>query len=145
MLLGWLIFAYGLTLLGARAALLALLLYSVEPTILAHGRVVHTDLPAALGFFLGAYATHAYLRAPSQRRAALLGAALGVALLTKFSLLIFAPLPLLALLVGARVRRPATGWRALAGHAALVVVLALVVVNLAYGFARQPLGADDRA
>jgi len=145
LLLGWLIFAYGLTLLGARAALLALLLYSVEPTILAHGRVVHTDLPAALGFFLGAYATHAYLRAPSQRRAALLGAALGVALLTKFSLLIFAPLPLLALLVGARVRHPATGWRALAGHTALVVVLALVVVNLAYGFARQPLGADDRA
>lgn len=145
LLLGWLIFAYGRTLFGARAALLALALYSVEPTVLAHGRVVHTDLPAALGFFLGAFATHAYLRAPSARRAMLLGAAVGVALLTKFSLLVFAPLPLLALLIGARMRHPATAWRAVAGHAALVVLLALAVVNLAYGFARQPLGADDLA
>jgi 4-amino-4-deoxy-L-arabinose transferase-like glycosyltransferase len=145
LLLGWLIFAYGRTLFGARAALLALVLYSVEPTILAHGRVVHTDLPAALGLFLGAIATHAYLRAPSARRAVLLGAAIGAGLLTKFSLLVFAPLPLIALLIGGRVRRPAIGWRALAGHAALVVVLALAVVNLAYGVSRQPLGADDRA
>lgn len=145
LILGWLIFAYGRTLLGVRAALLALILYSVEPTILAHGRVVHTDIPAALGFFLGAIATHAYLRAPTTRRAALLGAAVGVALLTKFSLLIFAPLPLLALLIGARVVRPTLTLRVIAGHAALVVLLALAVVNLAYGTARQPLGADDRA
>jgi len=145
LLLGWLIFAYGRTLFGARTALLALALYSVEPTILAHGRVVHTDIPAALGFFLGAIATHVYLRAPSARRAALLGPALGVAPLTKFSLLIFAPLSLLALLIGARVRRPAPDWRAIAGHAALVVLIMLAVVNLAYGFSRQPLGADDRA
>ena len=145
LLLGWLIFAYGRTLFGARAALLALALYGVEPTVLAHGRVVHTDLPAALGFFLGAFATHAYLRAPSARRATLLGAAVGVALLTKFSLIVFAPLPLLALLIGGLMRRPARTWRAVVGHAALVVLLALAVVNLGYGFARQSLGADDRA
>lgn len=143
--LGWLIFAYGRALLGARTGLLALALYALEPTTLAHGRVVHTDLPAALGFFLGAVAIHHYLRASSWRRAALLGAAIGVALLTKFSLLVFAPLPLLALLIVAVRDRSARAWRAFAGHAALLVLVALVVVNIAYGIARQPLGADDRA
>ncbi|HEY8602656.1 MAG TPA: glycosyltransferase family 39 protein [Thermomicrobiales bacterium] len=143
--LGWLIFAYGRGLLGARAGLLALALYALEPTILAHGRVVHTDLPAAFGFFLGVIATHHYLRAPSLLRAATLGAVTGVALLTKFSLLVFAPVPLLALLVVAVRGRSAQGWRAFAGHAALVGLVALLVVNVAYGVAWQPLGADDRA
>ena len=143
--LGWLLFRYGRATLGARAGLMALALYALEPTVLAHGRVVHTDLPAAFGFFLGAVATHHYLRGPSWRRAALLGAAIGVALLTKFSLLVFAPVPLLALLFVAFRGRSARGWRAFAGRAALVVFVALVVVNVAYGFARQPLGADDRA
>ena len=145
LLLGWLIFAYGRGLLGARAGLFALALYSLEPTLLAHGRIVHTDLPAAFGFFLGAVATHHYLRAPSARRAALLGAAIGVALLTQFSLLVFAPLPLLALLIVALRGKSARGWRDIAGHAALLVLVALAVVNVDYGVARQPLGTDDRA
>ena len=143
--LGWLIFAYGRALLGTRAGLLALALYALEPTTLAHGRIVHTDLPAALGFFLGAVATHHYLRAPSLRRAALLGAAICVALLTKFSLLVFAPIPLLALFAVALKGRSARDWRAFVGRAALLVIVALVVVNVAYGVMRQPLGADDRA
>ncbi len=145
LLLGWLLFAWGRVLLGPTAALLALLLYTTEPTILAHGRIVHTDLPAAFGLLLGAVATHHYLTAPSFRRAVLLGGAIGIGVLTKFSLLVLAPLPLLFLLVQ-RIRNSRDQrWVAIAGQATLVVICAVLVVNVAYWFSRQPLAAADRA
>jgi hypothetical protein len=142
--LGALIFGYARRLFGPRAALLAAALYSLEPTVLAHGRVVHTDLPAALAY-LGCFAAlDAYWRAPGPRRAGLLGLATGAALVTKFSLLVL--LPALAVALGIALwlaprralRRPA-----LAGHAVLVALLVLGCVNAAYGFRNVPLDEAD--
>jgi predicted membrane-bound dolichyl-phosphate-mannose-protein mannosyltransferase len=62
--LGALIFIYTRKLFDRRAALFAVALYSFEPTVLAHGRVVHTDLPAALAFLLFVYVLHSYMDAP---------------------------------------------------------------------------------
>src|SRR5688572_10963463 len=42
--LGALIFVFARKLFGEAAALIAVALYILEPTVLAHGRVVHTDL-----------------------------------------------------------------------------------------------------
>src|SRR5687767_5179175 len=53
--LGVLIFYFAQDLFGPRAALLAVALFALEPTILAHGRVVQTDMPAAFGFLLSAF------------------------------------------------------------------------------------------
>lgn len=66
--LGVLIFIFTRDLFGARAAALAVALYSLEPTALAHGRVVQTDIPAAFGYLLFCYALHAYTRAPQTMR-----------------------------------------------------------------------------
>ncbi|HEX8291650.1 MAG TPA: glycosyltransferase family 39 protein, partial [Pyrinomonadaceae bacterium] len=90
--LGWLVFVYARRLFGARAALLAVLLYAFEPTVLAHGRVVQTDVPAAFSYLLFFYALHAYWRGAATRRALGAGLAAGLALSTKFSLVIVAPL-----------------------------------------------------
>ena len=93
--LGALIFVYARRLFGPRAAMLAVALYAFEPTMLAHGRIVHTDVPAALaylGFFvvaarlLDAADVAARSRARPRHRPCVL---------TKFSLVVL--LPMLAL------------------------------------------------
>ncbi|MFN2511550.1 MAG: ArnT family glycosyltransferase [Pyrinomonadaceae bacterium] len=93
--LGALIFVYARKLFGKAAALFAVALYVLEPTVLAHGRVVHTDVPAALAYLLFFFALHLYADEPSLKRALLLGLGSGVALLTKFSMIVI--LPVLAL------------------------------------------------
>ncbi len=97
--LGVLIFFFARDLFGPRAALLAVALFALEPTILAHARVVQTDIPAAFGFLLSAFALHRYLRAPNWKLACGVGAAAGVAMLGKYSMIIVGPILFLVFLV----------------------------------------------
>jgi 4-amino-4-deoxy-L-arabinose transferase-like glycosyltransferase len=141
-LTGLLVFAFARELFGDTAAVLAVALFSLEPTMLAHGRVVQTDVPAAFGYLLLFYALHRYLRAPSLKRAALLGAAGGVACLAKFSMLLVAPVLGVVFL--------ALWWRALRGgvtytplaQACAAALAALLVINAAYFFDHRPLGFE---
>jgi hypothetical protein len=86
--LGLLIFRFARELFGALAALLAVILFALEPTVLAHGRVVQTDIPASFGFLLFCFMLHRYAGAQSKKRAAWLGFSVGLAILTKFSMLL---------------------------------------------------------
>ena len=61
--LGILIFVFARELFSARAAVLAVALFSLEPTVLAHGRVVQTDIPAAFGYLLVSFMLYRYLLA----------------------------------------------------------------------------------
>jgi hypothetical protein len=67
--LGALIFAFARKLFGEMAALLAVVLYVLEPTVLAHGRIVHTDVPAALVYLLFFFTLHYYNEEPVLKRA----------------------------------------------------------------------------
>ena len=60
--LGVLIFVIARKLFGARAAVFAVALFSFEPTVLAHGRVVQTDMPAAFGYLLFLFVLYWYLQ-----------------------------------------------------------------------------------
>jgi hypothetical protein len=144
--LGWLVFVYARSLFGGRAALLAVLLYCFEPTVLAHGRVVQTDVPAALSYLLFFYALHSYWRGATTRRALRLGGAAGLALATKFSLVIVAPV-LASALVVLFVLAPRRGWRRsrVASQAGAAVLVALLVVNAVYYFQSPPPLAGDLA
>ena len=140
---GFLLFAFARDLFGARAAVLAVALYTLEPTLLAHGRVVQTDVAASFGYLLVTYALHKYLRAASARRALLLGAAGGVACLTKFSMLMVAPvLGVVFLALWWRAARGAGARKAVAAHACATALAALVVINAAYFFDHRPLGFE---
>jgi 4-amino-4-deoxy-L-arabinose transferase-like glycosyltransferase len=86
--LGVLIYVYGSQLFGARAAVLAVALFSLEPTMLAHGWIVHTDIAAAFAYLLFFFTLHAYFRASTLSRALCVGLATGLALLAKFSMVI---------------------------------------------------------
>ena len=63
--LGALVFVFARRLFGARAAALAVALYAFEPTVLAHGRIVHTDVPAALVYLLFFVALRFYVGGPA--------------------------------------------------------------------------------
>ena len=142
--LGALIFIYGRQLFGPRAAVFAVALFSLEPTMLAHGRIVHTDMAAALGYLLFIFALHAYYRAPTLARALWFGLATGFALLTKFSLIILVPI-----FIGALVY---TVWQApllnssrrhLALRAVIAVGAVLGLINAAYFFQHPKLAAPE--
>jgi len=142
-LTGVLVFAFARELFGDAAAVLAVALFSLEPTVLAHGRVVQTDVPAAFGYLLLFYALHRYLRAPSLGRAAWLGAAGAAACLAKFSMLLAAPvLGVVFLWLCLRAVRRDESYAAPAAHACVAALAALLVINAAYFFDHRPLGFE---
>lgn len=138
--LGVLIFIFARSLFGPRAAVLAVALFSLEPTMLAHGRVVQTDVPAAFGYLLFFMALYWYSSATTWRRAVFLGAAAGVALLAKFSMLLIGLVlpPAFIILWWLSKER-----RAVALHAAVVLLAMLLVVNAAYFFQHASLNDVD--
>lgn len=139
--LGALTFVFARELFGPRAALLAVLLFALEPTILAHGRVVQTDIPAAFGLLLTVFALYHYLRAPAWKHACGLGAAAGVAMLAKYSMVVLGPslaLLFLALLVYRRDHR-----RAVVLHSFLAALVLVLVINAGYFFYHRDLTEAD--
>ena len=141
--LGLLTFVFARELFGSRAALFAVALFALEPTLLAHGRVVQTDVIAAFGFLLTVFAVHRYLRAPSGKLAAGVGAAAGLAMLAKFSMVILGPA--LLILFVALLRRVPLRRLATAQHGIVATVTMLLVINAGYFF-RHPAvtGADSQ-
>jgi len=140
LVLGALIFVFARSLLGPRAAVLAIALFSLEPTMLAHGRVVQTDVPAAFGYFLFFMALYGYSSATTWRRAIFLGVAAGVALLSKFSMLLIGLVLLPAFII--------LWWlsslrRVVALHAAAVLLAMIFAVNAGYFFQHASLNQAD--
>ncbi|HEX9919467.1 MAG TPA: glycosyltransferase family 39 protein, partial [Pyrinomonadaceae bacterium] len=144
--LGVLIFVFARDLFGARTALLAVALFSVEPTVLAHGRVVQTDIAAAFGYLLLCYAIYRYaLVAPTWRRALWIGGAAALAILAKFSMLVVGPIlaAVFAVLLW-RARAQARGRvLTIAAHAGLVALTILFLIHAAYLFHHGPLIETD--
>lgn len=133
--LGVLIFVYGRQLFGVRAAVLSVALFSLEPTMRAHGWIVHTDVAAAFGYLLFLAALQAYYRAPTFSRALGFGCATGLALLTKFSLAILFPIFFFALVyLVIRAQRFGASRRQVILQACLAVAVVLSLINAAYYF-----------
>ena len=103
-MLGVVLYIWGRQLLGAAAALGALFLYALDPTIIAHAFLTTLDVGLAAFTLLFCFALWNYLRHPSLKRLLMCGAALGAVLATKFSALVL--LPVAGLLILAAVWRP---------------------------------------
>lgn len=134
---GWLVFRWACDLYGGRGGLLALAVWCFEPNMLAYAALVTPDMPCTVAGLLAMYVFRHYLRSPHWTAAALSGLALGLALLTKFTLLGLIPVMLLLAVVAPR--RPADvgpGRFAVMrfGHAGVCLLASLIVVNLGYLF-----------
>jgi hypothetical protein len=142
--LGVLIFVYGRQLFGARAAVLAVALFSLEPTMLAHGWIVHTDLAAAFAYLFFFFTLQAYFRASTLPRAFWLGMATGFALLIKFSLMIVGPILIVALLYHVvKTDRFGVSRRTSALHASLMFAVVMLLLNAAYYFQHPALASPE--
>jgi 4-amino-4-deoxy-L-arabinose transferase-like glycosyltransferase len=144
MIFGIVIFLFARRLFGERAGVIALALFTLEPTVLAHGPLVHTDMTSAFALLLLAYAVYIYVTGPSLRRAIYLGAATGLAPLMKFSMVAVAPLAVFGvaalLIFAARLRLTR---RAAFTQAAAIVFVSLLVINAGYYFNHRSFTEAD--
>jgi hypothetical protein len=120
---------------NVRAGLLALTFFCFEPNLLAHGAYVTTDMAAACTFFATIYFLWRYLERPTLARLLVTGVAAGVALASKHSTVLLAPM-LVLLLAGellARAlsaRRPRDPRQTTLPRTALHYVFALAIITL---------------
>ena len=104
------LYLWGRALFGPWAALGALFLYALDPTVIAHAYLTTLDVGFAAFTLLFIFALWQYLRKPGWPRLVLCGAALGAVLATKFSAVLLLPVAGLLILAGL--------WQARAGKTA---------------------------
>lgn len=134
---GFLIFRWSSQLFGTAAGLVGLTLWVFCPNVLTWASVATVDMGATV-FGLGAmYALRHYLHNPGWLAAFWTGLMLGLALLTKFTLLVFYPVFLLLWAVAcweALSSRIGPGLAIRSLHLVLVLLLSLLILNAGYGF-----------
>jgi Dolichyl-phosphate-mannose-protein mannosyltransferase len=133
---GLVVFAWSRRLYGTWGGLLSLSLWVFCPNILAHARLVTSDVGATALGVAATYVFWRYLYQPNWRWAAAAGVILGLAQLTKFTmLLLYAVWPILWLarlvLLSPRSEWQARILRAL-GHGLVMVVLSIVTIDAGY-------------
>ena len=122
--------------LGLVPAIVALLLFALEPNLLAHGSLVTTDL----GVTAFAFAAIAFLwrtcHRPTLLNASAAGCCGALALVSKFSAALLAPIVVVLLLVA--VARRALSFRTAAAIGGVMAVMAVAGIWAVYGFRYLP-------
>ncbi len=139
---GLAVFAWSRRLYGAWGGLLSLALWVFCPNILAHSRLVTSDLGATAVGVAATYAFWRYLHQPAWFRAVIAGTALGLAALTKFSMLVlYAVWPFLWL-VNLALAVPRGQWprRIGQGVAGAIAILSCSVVVIDAGYFFEKVG-----
>jgi hypothetical protein len=127
----WMVWAWSRMLFGDAAALLATLLFTTLPPVLAHSGLATTDIPLTATFTGTLLAFTCWLERPTYFYSLLLGLAGGLAILSKFTALLFLPACGLTLLVWRWVATRGISERQNAsGHRLLPLGLALFAVFL---------------
>jgi 4-amino-4-deoxy-L-arabinose transferase-like glycosyltransferase len=132
-------------LFGEWAALLAVALYTMQPVVLAHAGFATTDMALNATVVLALFAFVTWLDKPNYSRSVLLGLATALAVVSKFSTLVFLPAAGLGILVsrwisaGRPVRPSGTRIRNLLKPLAVSIACAFVLVWAAYRFSFYPV------
>jgi hypothetical protein len=114
---------------GPVPALVSLALFAFDPTVIAHGRYITTDLAVSAFYFLTVAAWFTWLKCGRWPWLVAAGAALGLALGSKFSALLLVPVLAVCALTAVRRRR----FRVLAAGWAAVCLMGLVILAALYG------------
>ncbi len=130
---GLVVYAWGRDLYGRLGGLIGLVVWCFQPVILTFAHVVTPDIPSASAGVAASYAFRRYLRLGGRPRAAMAGLLLGMAELTKFTMVVlFVVWPLLWWLH--EVHRGRAGRIGRAGLMTAILVIGLVVINAGYAF-----------
>jgi hypothetical protein len=130
---GYVCYRWARELYGPLSGLLALSLWCFSPTVIGWAATVNPDAGAAAMGVLAAYCFWRWLHARTWGRAAVAGLTLGLAQLTKSTWLVLIPLWALIWLF-CRARAADVHWRREAMQGAGILLLAVYVLNLGYGF-----------
>lgn len=141
LVLGGYLYAWALALFGARTALVCLFFYATQPALIAHGRLITTDMPITFAMVASTCELARYVAGHRALHGAAAALFAGIALATKFTGIALAPITVLlvlgcALVGGGRFAgapRSAALGRAVAYLCAWSLAC-LLIVNLAYRF-----------
>jgi 4-amino-4-deoxy-L-arabinose transferase-like glycosyltransferase len=119
---------------GASAGIVALVLWCFCPSVLAFGALITPDVGAAAIGAGAAYSFWRWLRFPSLFSTVIAGVTMGLAELTKTSwIILFGLWPALTLFWAvSRLFPEKIGWRTVAKRLAMILFLAIVVLNIGY-------------
>jgi hypothetical protein len=145
---GLVVFLWSWRLYGPAGGLLSLALWCLCPNVLAHARLVTTDVGATALGLAATYVFWLYLHRPTWGRAAAAGLCLGLAELAKFSMILLYGLWPVIWLVFEVARWQRQGWprrlaRSLAQGVA-IVSLSFLTIDAGYGFEGAGLPLGDR-
>jgi hypothetical protein len=154
LLLGILCFQWGRSLYGKWVGLLGFGLYVFEPNIIAHSQQVTTDIYAAATVTLTLFLCWRFLQFPNIRRGILLGLALGLCQIAKYSDILLYPILLLLVFVRygewvfVRLRQKSylsigSAIMVLIKYGALILVTSVFVINLGFLFTRSGTALGD--
>ena len=141
----WVCFLWARRLYGDIAAIVALLLWCFCPYVLGQGSVITPDAHAAALGIAAAYLFWRWLEKPTWILALGVGIVLGIAELSKFTLLVFYPLGIILWFIY-RLTSPDskkwTLWGCESGMGVLIVAVSVLVINIGYDFegTLKPLG-----
>jgi 4-amino-4-deoxy-L-arabinose transferase-like glycosyltransferase len=136
--LGVLLYLWGRQLLGEVAALAALFLYTLDPTILGHGYLATMDVGLAAGTLLFLFALWHYLELRGNLRLIYCGLAMGLMLCTKFSAVFM--LPVAAVLMLAAMDRASHARRSYSTLALAFVVMCAIATLVIQAIYLSPGG-----
>jgi 4-amino-4-deoxy-L-arabinose transferase-like glycosyltransferase len=123
-------------------ALLALLFFTTQPSILGHSGLATLDVAGTAGVAVAMLAFSRWLERPDLKRASVLGAAWGFAILCKLLGVIYVPLACVAIYSVRLLRDPQTRerWRRIV-TVLVVPPIAAIVIWAGYGFSTAPASA----
>jgi hypothetical protein len=134
---------------SAAAAVIAVFLVTMTPTLLAHAGLATTDMGLTAMLLLAVYTGWRWLEEPVMWRAAAFGASTGLAVLAKFSTLPFLPMiGLVALVIWWAFERPALGtvvrlFVARGVQFVVALIIAALVVWAGYRFSFHGMPAPE--
>jgi 4-amino-4-deoxy-L-arabinose transferase-like glycosyltransferase len=133
LVLGWFVYLWSRSLYGEAASILAVVLFSFCPNILAHARLITPDITVTTFSFIALYYFWRLLRNDSMGDAVLGGFCFGLALLSKFTSLLLWPVCLVLVLLW-RAETQTLKWR----KPLLFAAIAVGIVCLGYGMDPRP-------
>jgi len=151
----WICFLWARDLYGNVAGIVAICLWSLDPSILAHGQLITADAGATALGLTAMYSFWRWLKKPTWARTAVCGFTMGLAELSKFTLIVLFPLwPALWVLFRAGMphhcplasgeqRSRARAWGNELAKLVVILVLAVYVINIGFGCEGtfKPLGS----